>query len=362
MKTTIVGGIITLIVALIIWSLNQERFDVRYTLSDQIPLAFGAAQQEEIQQLEVKNLGRSQVESVQVKIPSTVSQYQLSKHSEADDTKIFQNPDKFELVYGALPPQGSFRLVFKTSAPGVSKKDIQVRHSKGIAEEALSNTSDFDTFILSALKLVFPLGFIGFFLWTLRDVGINSWEHAAKYKCEKVLLASSPFYISKGKWRELRETAIENFGGSRDWQHKDATAIEASLLYTWLNNPKPISLSDEEWLTFRAKKKREFLEPIIERLNRSWTKAGDLISLLRLPRPQHVPTEEWSTLEKELHKKFVAAQADEIMDSLRAGTKVVAPSDVDRQLWSLVEEKVSKRRYLSLAESIDFKTSPFERN
>ena len=120
-------------------------------------MGFGAAQREAVQQLEVKHVGPSSADAIQFKILTRVLEYQVLKNSEADEPKTFQNPGGFELLYGVLPPQGSFRLVFKTSGAGIAAKDLQIRS-------------------------------------------------------DKVLRARKPFYVTESKWAQIRGLALEQFG------------------------------------------------------------------------------------------------------------------------------------------------------
>jgi hypothetical protein len=357
MKTILITIATGMLIAAFGWWLNQDRYQVKYTLSEQIPLGFGAAQQEAVQQLEVKNLGRKAAEAVQVKIPSTVSEFQILKNSEADDVKTFKSQNGFELVYGSLPTQGSFRLVFKTSGIGVSKKEILVRHSKGSAEEALSAESSFPW-----AGVLTPLFYMVLIVYWLRGMGVDSWERDAKYKSEKVLRASKPFYVANEKWREIRKEAIDEFGRSQEFRYGEITETEIATwpIHRWLNEDMPKCLSDEEWLQFRAAKTKQFLALMKRRLNESWMKPSEILSLLKLSRPRQVPAEQWTLLQNDLRAKYVALRADEIGRDLANGAHVSMPEDVDRQLWSLVEAKVGTIRFQRLSHDLEFGRAPID--
>src|SRR5258708_878367 len=110
LATTLLGIAGSLGVALLMWSMNADRYDVRFTISEQIPLRLiGQNPAEAVQQLTVKNLGNRRADGVRVKISADIAQLELVKHSEAAAPKIFNTNALYELVYGDLPPDGAFR-------------------------------------------------------------------------------------------------------------------------------------------------------------------------------------------------------------------------------------------------------------
>jgi len=294
------------------WWLNQDRYDVKYTLSEKIPLSFGSRQQEAVQQLEVKNLGNKEVAKVQVKLPPRVMQYELVKNSQADTVDIFTRHDSFELLYAALPPQGSFRLVLKTTDVGISKHEVQVRHSRGSAEEALADASS-----LRSILVWLYIGVV-LFVWTwvsllqFRDLLVNGWKYKAEYQSEEVLRASKPIHIPRDRWKEIRDKAIARFGEFDRYGPLSPSDIANSPIYRYLNSEKPEYLSEEEWQQFRQSKTQQLLEALNARAAGPWVSTDQLLKLLKIEKPIQLPFDKWEEWQGRLAERSFANLSMEI--------------------------------------------------
>lgn len=359
MKVFMITLITGMMVAGFAWWLNQDRYDVRYTLSEQIPLGFDAAKQEAVQQLEVKNLGRTAALGIQVKIPSSISQFQVIKNSEADEPKTYLRPEGFELVYSSLPPQGSFRLVFKTSGKGIPLKDVQVSHSRGQAEEALSNGNSLAGEIATGaivLLYVLFLGSIGL------DIYYGHLRHKAMFECEAILKSDRPFFVFAGRWKKIRDLATDEFTHKeiRTYGELAASEILTWPIYRWLDSPKPTNFSEEEWLKFCAEKPKQFISIIKRRLSESWMKANEAQSLLKIRKPTHIPSEAWQPLYTEIEDVYVSLRVSEITGFGSNGSYPSVPDEVDPLLWARVTTKASKIRCDKILSDLSYASSPIE--
>ena len=83
----------------------KESPDVQYSLSAAIPLAFSDASSiskdhqtngEFVQQIEVANSGKGEAKKIVVKIPRSINQYHLSKHTTGEPVEIINTPNEFE--------------------------------------------------------------------------------------------------------------------------------------------------------------------------------------------------------------------------------------------------------------------------
>jgi len=69
MKSTIAGIIGTLIAGLLVYYLNYEKPEIKYSLSEAIPVGYSEKESNEIaQQLVVKNVGNSEAKNVRILI------------------------------------------------------------------------------------------------------------------------------------------------------------------------------------------------------------------------------------------------------------------------------------------------------
>src|SRR5687767_11722632 len=103
---------VPVIAGLILWYLARNSPDVRYSLSERIPVSFAhpdgnppdGKAPEVVQQLEVKNVGSLQSDNVLVKIRGGIKEHILNKHAEMDVPKVTNRDRSFEVQYPALPP------------------------------------------------------------------------------------------------------------------------------------------------------------------------------------------------------------------------------------------------------------------
>jgi hypothetical protein len=316
MKLLVLPVMIACISGVFLWWLNQDRYDVRYTLSENIPLSFGGGPQEAVQQLVVKNLSKKEVTKVQVKLPLRVIQFELFKNSQADTTNTFTKQDSFELLYDALPPQGSFRLVLKTTGAGISKQEVQVRHSRGSAEEALAATS-----LWESISTWLTTGVLFLYCWLsliqLRNWLVETWKSYAEDRSEQVLRASKPIYIPRDKWKEIRDKAITKFGELDNYHYYYGSLrpsdIVDSPIYRYLDSEKPEHLSEEEWQQFRSIKTQQLLSALNARIMGSWlvVSADELLRLLKVKKPIQLPSDKWEQWQDGLQKLFIARALSE---------------------------------------------------
>jgi hypothetical protein len=333
---TVVGGII---VALFVWWLNSEKYDLRYTLSENIPLRFGGAPEEAVQQMEVKNLSKKPVERIQVKLPPRLTTYEVSKNSQADQFEHFKNEQSEEFVYPMLPPQGSFRIVFKTPGAGVAKGEVRVTHNKGEATYALeSGVSTSAALALGYLSGFAILGIMS--LFGMRSTFIDSWSFRAEYRSEQVLRSSIPFYMSNEKWAEIRAKAIANLGNYKyESVYED---IEDLSSYKWLNREKPEYLSGDEWDQVRKVSTERFRAAFGKRLENVWS-ADEVLKCLRIKKPAQFTPDKWEELRVELQKKFLSRRANERYDNLVVKLQETKPEGIGQPEWIENQARLAER-------------------
>ena len=352
------GGVILAVFA---WWLNQERYDVKYTLSERIPLSFESPQQESVQQLEVKNLSGKAVEGVQIKLPPRITKYELIKNSQADKAEIFTKQNNFELLYGALPAAGTFRLVLKTAGEGILKSEVQVRHSRGIAEEALSDASPFrSTSFWAGTGILFA--YICVILFGMRSFKVDSWNTNAEYRSEAVLKAASrPFYIFADRWKDIREKAISHFGKLPDYGAISESEITSSPIYKYLNGEKPESFSDDEWKVFCQTKATQFLTTFYRRMSESWARADEFLKILRIRKPAQFPPDKWDDLREKVQEQFCKRKLDDPFDSnIIDNVQEIKPDEIDSKHWVEYRKKLTVRHFKDLSTEMEYQDSPID--
>lgn len=334
----VVSGIV---VAIFVWWLNSEKYDLRYTLSEKIPLRFGGAPEEAVQQIEVKNLSKRPVEKIQVKFPPRLTTFEVSKYSQADNVGHFKNEDSEEFDYPILPPQGSFSIVFKTSGAGVGRNEVRVSHSKGEATYALETGQS----AAGAIVLGYLCGFAVFLivsLFGLRSTLINSLDFNAEYHSERILKKTIPFYISDEKWAEIRGKAINNLTENR--YDTGETDIEDLKCYKLINREKPDYLSNEEWEVVRKVSAECLRTAIDKRATRSWVPENEVLKYLRFRKPTQYASDKWEELRAKLQEIFLSKRASPRYDeNLFEKLQDTKPEGIGQTEWILNQTNIAER-------------------
>ena len=139
MKNLITTVVALSIVALFTYYLSIERANIKYSLSEIIPVSFlNEKSPANIQQLEVKNFGNKEAKKIQIKARGKIVDYKLFPYSKADAFEDFMSENSIEIVYPELPPGGSFKLIIKSLVEGINEEDINISHSSGKGDSALA--------------------------------------------------------------------------------------------------------------------------------------------------------------------------------------------------------------------------------
>ena len=253
-RTPIITIIVTLISGYLLFLFTRDKPDVRFTLSEGIPVSFpsvNANTTETVQQLEVKNLGTSSAEGISIRINAEIISYELAKNSNIDNVQIFDQNIPFEIFYTELSPQGSFTFVFTSKGQSVSTQELKISYSKGNAKEALSS----ETFSIGDIVgYAILIGYVLIIIGGVRSLFISSLKSTYDKDFEKIMLMKQPWYLSEKSWSILHFEIIE-----KKVFDEYFTDVEKSNFYKFLSFEKLEHIKKQEWdkLTSRA----------IERLN-----------------------------------------------------------------------------------------------
>lgn len=338
--------VIGMIVAAFGWFLNQDRYDLRYTLSDKIPLSFGNGQPDAVQQLEVKNLSRKEVEKIQIKLPPRVIQFELFKNSQGDIEQSFKSQNGLEILYPTLPPNGSFSLVIKTAGDGVSKHEVQINHSRGTAQEALADQSS----LASMSWLIYMAVMVWQAYMIFRDISVSRWEYKSEYDAENVLKASKPVLIPQKRWKEIRNKAISEFGKIKIYKLDAPSDIERLLIYKYLNNRKPDGFLEEEWQQFIQINTEQLIEALDKKAEKSWGSANEILVILKVKRPDSSPPDKWEKWRDNIENLYIKRQLEDELLRYDAASKIQQkkPDEIRDSLWDKYQEKLAERWFSSL--------------
>lgn len=329
MKTQLFVGIVILIIAGLFakYKIFDEKIELKYALSEKITSDFNDKSEEAIQQLIIKNSGDVGINSILIKIHSSVSRFQIKKFRYNDSVSYSLTTNKLEITYPELPPNGYITVILKTINSGVNANEIEIFHSKGIAKEAFSSNESYRFLSPLVFLLIYTL-IIGL---SMRNFYTNLYKSRIYYSpYEGILEKKKPWFISNIKWNEIRKEAIEKL-----FEKGYAPTIEKSKYYQILNSEKKVFLSDDEWNAVIKKAEDKFLITVSEKLYGSYY-FGRYEEINNLKKPINIHHDSWNSILMQisngicLHKMLNAIRLpheDQLSELLRSEKPAIVSSD-----------------------------------
>ena len=339
--------------------LNRSKPDVRYTLSEPIPVSFlGATTFENVQQLEVRNVGNAEAERIVVKIEGQLTSYEIEKHISSDVVEVFDQQQPVEFIYPELPPQGGFKLVFK-SPDTVDKNNVRVMHSRGNATEALSAEKEFSNLVATGISVAILVGYLLIIAYMVGTSLRDSWKLRATHKHpDQVLSLRKPWYIPETTWRNLHVDVIKR----RLEAHYSVYGedLENSAAYTFLRAKKPDHLDDADW--------SEIIILAVGRLSKicsemvSSHSESNVMAFLRSERPKHYPADKWDDLEKRANERFASLRKQVLFTSERVlrALEEEKPEEVSGASWSELTKYLQDQYYEMILQNLRMSDSPLD--
>ncbi|MEI6155203.1 MAG: hypothetical protein WCQ90_14075, partial [Deltaproteobacteria bacterium] len=295
---------IGLIVAYFAFNLNKEYVDLRYTLSEKIPTRFiETSAAETVQQLVVKNNGNIPATKIQIKIDGFVKDHDILKNSVSDVVEEHNLNGHFEAIYPSLPPDAQFSYIFKTSGGGITKNNLEIKHNKGKAKEALASDrqsiySNIGDYIFSALIIFYIIMLI----LQGRSMAIDHLESRGTYSnYYDYLNKKKPIYVSQEKWDSIRRKYIE---GKIKPRYLQTANIEEEENYKILNQDKPKFLTEDEWELLKEKVSKSLEDQLSYSIKTSSPFSG-LKEYFLLKKPRGFPENKWQEIVKKINENFI---------------------------------------------------------
>jgi len=338
--------------------LNRSKPDVRYTLSEPIPVSFlSATTSENVQQLEVRNVGNAEAERIVVKIEGQLTSYEIQKHISSDVVEVFDQQQPVEFIYPELPPQGGFKLVFK-SPDTVDNNNVRVMHSTGNATEALSAEKEFGNLVATGISVAILVAYLLAIAYMVGTSLRDSWKLRATHKHpDQVLSLRKPWYIPETTWRNWHVDVIKRRLKDYFVYRED---IENSAAYAFLRAEKPDHLDDADWseiITIAAGR----LSEIYSRMVNSYSES-DVMAFLRSERPKHYVKDKWDDLKKRANKRFVSLRKQVLFTSetvLRTLGEE-KPEEVSEASWSELTKYLQDQYYEMILRDLRTSDSPLD--
>jgi hypothetical protein len=340
---SIIGAIILALGSVLVtYYLNRSRAEVKYTLSESIQLT-EEDRIENIQKLEVKNVGNAEAERIVVKIfgIDSLSGYQIKKHIASDIIEVNYNPDNIEFVYPILPPGSGFVLTLR-SPHGIYLDNISISHNKGTANEALAETRV--NLIPYFLILAFII-WLFYMIYLFRDSAIHTWKrNMYSLHVDDILNKHKLWHISEDQNVQIIvEVLEEKIKGYIYEPH-----INISSPYMLLNQEKPDYISFADWNELIALASNQF-ENALSNLAESYSETNVLM-VIRLLKPKYFPEEIWGSIIERANNHFMKFRHDYLysLDKVNLALKEKKPEGVSEVVWSKSNELLKEKYFLGL--------------
>ena len=313
MKQIVFSAIIALVIGLIIayfgFALNKEFVDLRYTLSEKIPTKLiETSTAETVQQLVVKNNGNIPATRIQITIDGLIEDHDILKNSLSDIVEEHNPKGHFEAIYPSLPPGGQFSYILKTSGGGITKDNLEIKHNKGKAREALASDSQsiYSEIGISIFLLAVFIFYIILIVFQGRSMAIDHLESSGTYtNYYDYLNKKKPIYVSQEKWESIRRKYIED--KIKAQYLLDSMNIEVEENYKILNQDKPKYLTEDEWELLKENASKSLEDQLSYSIKTSST-FTNIKKYFTLKKPKHFPENKWNEIIKEANENFITVQ------------------------------------------------------
>ncbi len=347
----------SIIAGLAVYYLTRKNPDVRYNLSDSIPVSSlnPTGNTEIIQQLKVKNSGNESAKNIQVKINSEITSNELNKHSNADEVKIYNQNRNFELLYPELPPQGEFVLTLKSQGSEINKSNLNVSYNLGTAQEAfVKRETNLLDYILIPLNAVYVLvSIIAIF-----QIFTRSKESNLKYESvNKLLKMKRSWYIRESKWKKIVEEAL-NYRINRDFISNED--LRTSDSYNLLSSDKPDFLDESVW--------NELLEKATEKLKSIYSykvhylyEPNKILEFSKQSKPKFVKDIVWNELLDSAEEKYCESSKKGVyeVEELIIALKSQKPDEIKEENWIKLKTELRKLLIKELEHRIYVSDAPY---
>ena len=349
MKTFIISVVATIIAGLVVYYVSLEKPNLIYAVTEPITIQENDSKID-LQQLEVKNIGKREAQKIRVLIKIPIISYELFKYSKADTVDVFKSPDSIELVYSELPSQGSFKLITKSHF-AISKGLLDISHKGGLAQNALEKRG------INLQEIIF-FGIILFYLtlstYGLKSTFIDSWESKSSYNYDDILKrARRPFYINAAKWDSIRGKALESM-------IKKSTREDLGG-FKFLSVDKPRYLSDQEWELFLREVATSFGNRVSSTATEAWG-SSEVIRLLKITKPINFLEDEWIKLKEKVSKSYVSLRKAELRRYSEAldVLKSPKPEGLSDEFWEELQEFSRREIITKTLQDIEWKDNPIK--
>lgn len=288
--------IVAIVGGLILWVAQDRWKDVptaSYSISDAIEIPSSQGSAESAQEISILNSGRSAVKDISIKVPRTISSYNLTKHSNLIKEQIVSGSNSFELVYPELPKGQKIRMLIRYDGGPINKGYISINHADGNAQ-AQENQSPSLNYLWVWIAYIF-----GVLTQSVGDFRRFKRESFLKWAdSEKLFRNDKPWFALSVEWPKMQFEAIRQSLLAHNY-----SSIEQTSYYQLLNRPKPFLLNDDDWADLRKKGVELLMKRFSEEVT-TYSNADKLVDLFKLKKPEGLSHESWTKFQESLNSQM----------------------------------------------------------
>jgi hypothetical protein len=327
----------TLFIAVIgpflLWILVQKFSDkpiLKFNLSESISTTIVGNNNEFIQELYIKNVGKDEAKKINIKIPNVDAKFEIKKNSESD-IYLVDKPEKgSEIHYDSLPPSGEIKILIR-SRNSINKSEIKITHSKGLAVEAFSENN-----LLSMVgNIVYSVFMLGLFAFSCYGLYSHLQTFISYDKEEELLSSKKPLFITDKKWNKTRTESIANLF---DRSIRSKEDVKSSFPYRFLNDKSNANIPDIEIDSFINKCCDKIKTYFSDLSSRAYT-LKSLAQLFTIPKPTDMPDDKWDEIQRHLSELYVS----KYLGDLYLSDRQIIPSDslkrpefIPKMIWDKI--------------------------
>jgi hypothetical protein len=353
------GTLIIAVVGVILtYFLNLNKPDVRYTLSEEIPLSFSTssdAENENVQQLEIRNVGSAVAEKIVVKIAGDITKYKILKYISSDEVEDFIDQQSAEFVYPALPPQSGFKIIF-TSTKVINPSDLNISHSIGRAVNALAVSNRSSAYITWGIFILLIGGYLIWIFNALRASSFDLRRSEIKWKkIDQALESTKPWYVTDSKWVTTHVELIRELL-KEEYVQQEKIAYCAS--YGLLHLGKPSHFSEPDWKELNDLAISCLKDHLSKSIN-SYSESS-ILSVLRLSKPERFPKDDWDAIQTKTNEKYIERNTENLIRKANMVGLLYRekPEAVPDNTWQTIRDFCRNRYYNELILDINIKKEP----
>ncbi len=360
-KNSIVQLFIGVVLVVLTFTLNLQKIDLRYMISDNIPINItGITSTESVQQIEVKNLGNTKAEKIVIDIQGDIKSFNVIKYTQGDNYLSFLDKTSLEIIYPELPPLGEFKIIIKSEGKGIKKSDVLVKHNKGLGKDILYKRS---FFVQNSMIIIFSLVYLSLITMGIRDIKIANWECEARYDNNiELLTRKTPFYISNTKWELIRNAALKHtIREDYFYQNSD---IESSKIYKMMDSVSHNHFSDKEWEYIREEASSMLLVKMEYFINTAYSDEG-ILDILKIKKPRHLVERKWLNIQLKAYDRYLDFKKHMCLNFITTSTLIkefdtIKPSMIPDEHWVKYIEFVKEQYVRVLFKEIVMDNNPMK--